>query len=55
MKRFIEIKPGIWIRPEYVVRKEVIRMKYSGNVFYHIKVLSDEEYEVDKEIFDQIV
>lgn len=52
MEKFIEVKPGIEIRPEYIVKKEVLTME--AGVFYHIKVLGDKEYCVEKEVFDKI-
>ena len=52
MKEFIEILPGIKIRPEYVVRKEV---RCNGDeVLYIIKVLGDKEYYIPKKIYIQI-
>ena len=52
MKEFIEILPGIKIRPEYVVRKEI---RYDGDrKIFLIKVLGDREYYVPEEIYIQI-
>ena len=52
MKEFIEILPGIKIRPEYVVRKET--HYHDDELFYIIKVLGDKEYYVTAEVFYQI-
>ena len=52
MKEFIEILPGIKIRPEYVVRKEI---RYDGDrKIFLVKVLGDREYYVPEEIYIQI-
>lgn len=52
MSKFIEIVPGIEVRPEYVIKKSVV--SYNGKLIYKIKVKEDKEYEVTKQVFDSI-
>lgn len=51
-KKFIEIVPDIKVRPEYIIKKQIL--SYNGKYLYKIKVLNDREYEVTEEIFNQI-
>lgn len=52
MKEFIEIRFGVEVRPEYVVRKE-IRVR-DGKYVYYVKVLGDKEYEVTEDTYNSI-